>query len=96
VGKPASYFKSKTFDPSGTFGAATPVPAAFFAIQSLAFSRLSSVPALSLQNGHRKSAVLTADEGVTDQAFDRAHCLLHISVVLLQEVKQFFRALSEI
>ena len=45
----ARYFKSKTFDPSDIFGEATPVPAVFFAIQSLAFSTLSSVPALSLQ-----------------------------------------------
>src|SRR5580704_7126553 len=43
------YFKSKMFDPSDTFGAATPVPAAFFAIQSRAFSTVSSHPALSLQ-----------------------------------------------
>jgi hypothetical protein len=48
AGFKARYFNSRTIDPSDTFGAATPVPAAFFA-QSLAFSRLSSVPALSLQ-----------------------------------------------
>ena len=41
--------KSTTIDPSDNFGAATPMPAAFFAIQSLAFTRLSSVPALSSQ-----------------------------------------------
>jgi hypothetical protein len=45
----ARYFKLTTIDPSDTFGAARPMPAAFFAIQFLAFSRLSSVPALSLQ-----------------------------------------------
>jgi hypothetical protein len=43
AGFKARYFKSTTIDPSDTFGAARPVPAAFFAIQSLAFSRLSSV-----------------------------------------------------
>jgi hypothetical protein len=46
AGSKARYCKLKTFGPSVTFGAATPVPAAFFAIQSLAFSTLSSVPAL--------------------------------------------------
>jgi hypothetical protein len=33
------------FDPSDIFGAAAPAQAAFFAIQSLAFSTLSSAPA---------------------------------------------------
>jgi hypothetical protein len=81
------YFKSKTFDPSDTFGAATPLPGAFFAIQSLAFSRLSSVPALSSQTVTEKSAVLAADEAVANKAFDRADRLLHIDLVLFQHVK---------
>jgi hypothetical protein len=42
-------FKSRMFGPSDIVGGATPVPAAFFAIQSLALSTLSSAPALSLQ-----------------------------------------------
>ena len=59
------------------------MPAAFFDPIPGLYKTLIST-GFVVANGHRTSAVLAADEGVADQAFDRAHCLLHIGLVLLQ------------